>query len=623
MKKYLLPLFINLSLVSLQAQVCGGPAPLDEKFETGIPGNWTILNLDGDVPHPSMVSKGYTGQFQPHVRLGRNCIANTAYLANFGPPDDYIITPAITLGSGPHCLSWKGCSYQPLMPDGYEVRLSTVGATQNDMQAGVLLYTVSSEPDVWTEHSVDLSPYANSTVYIGFWHNTAGYVLFLDDIRVSDPVSRDASVTFINMQDVVVPGTHNVAVRMLNAGTSYITSMDMNWNVNNGPVYTMNIPSINLPQGSYYTVTNSTAWNPTVNGTYTIKAWASNINGQSDQYTGNDTLARTVFVNTYPRKVLMEEFTQASCPPCAVINPYYDSLVDISIHNNTASSIHYQVAWPGYDPMNLFDPGPIMERVNYNGITSVPNAVMDGILVANDCGQYSGYPGCLSPNEISTAASIPSIFDLQVSNSPNGNIMNVTVTLTAKTDFPLTTFRLFTAVIEDSIIYNVAPGTNGETIFPQVMRLMLPDSAGQLLSPMTNNQQLTFNYSYTIDPAFVPSRLGAVSYVQDDVNKKVYQSAESYYYSGTGMSDQPSALHLSVYPNPSSGTIFIRTEDIIPGGMNWSVMNVLGERLLEGKFNTLASTHSDHIDISALPAGMYFLQLQVGSERMSVKIVKE
>ena len=43
---FLFTAFLSARMVVF-SQTCGGAALLDEKFENGIPANWTILDLDG------------------------------------------------------------------------------------------------------------------------------------------------------------------------------------------------------------------------------------------------------------------------------------------------------------------------------------------------------------------------------------------------------------------------------------------------------------------------------------------------------------------------------------------------------------------------------------------------
>ena len=48
------------------------------------------------------------------------------------------------------------------------------------------------------------------------------------------------------------------------------------------------------------------------------------------------------------RTILLEEFTNASCPPCASQNPEYNALIEAN--RDQIVSIKYQTEFPGYDP---------------------------------------------------------------------------------------------------------------------------------------------------------------------------------------------------------------------------------------------------------------------------------
>ena len=50
------------------------------------------------------------------------------------------------------------------------------------------------------------------------------------------------------------------------------------------------------------------------------------------------------------RMVLTEEFTNASCGPCAGQNPAYNEL--LQANSSKIVAIKYQVNFPGVDPMN-------------------------------------------------------------------------------------------------------------------------------------------------------------------------------------------------------------------------------------------------------------------------------
>src|SRR5436190_1980734 len=76
------------------------------------------------------------------------------------------------------------------------------------------------------------------------------------------------------------------------------------------------------------------------------------------------------------RMVLTEEFTQASCPPCASANPTYNAMCDAN--PTKLIGLHYQVSWPGSDPMNAENATQVATRVSYYGVSGVPDSKLDG-----------------------------------------------------------------------------------------------------------------------------------------------------------------------------------------------------------------------------------------------------
>ena len=76
------------------------------------------------------------------------------------------------------------------------------------------------------------------------------------------------------------------------------------------------------------------------------------------------------------RLVLGEEYTQASCPPCASQNPPFQTLMVANA--SKMISIRYQTSWPGTDPMNAQYKTDLTTRTNYYSINGVPEMEMDG-----------------------------------------------------------------------------------------------------------------------------------------------------------------------------------------------------------------------------------------------------
>jgi hypothetical protein len=89
---------------------------------------------------------------------------------------------------------------------------------------------------------------------------------------------------------------------------------------------------------------------------------------------------------------MFEEFTNASCGPCASQNPAFDAL--LSANASKCTSIKYHTNWPGVDPMNAQNPTDVGTRVTYYNVTGVPYAVMDGSPITGS--NYLGAPANLT-----------------------------------------------------------------------------------------------------------------------------------------------------------------------------------------------------------------------------------
>jgi len=227
------------------------------------------------------------------------------------------------------------------------------------------------------------------------------------------------------------------------------------------------------------------------------------------------------------RLVLVEEFTQASCGPCASQNPGFNDL--LNQNPDLVRSIKYQVSWPGYDPMYLQNPAQVDSRVSYYGVNSVPWGWMDGVSIINDCNAYTGAPACLSQSDIDNESAVSSPFTLSLSHtlSPNADSIYITLDITAVGTVS-GTIKARIAVVEQEIDFTVAPGSNGETVFENVMKQMLPNTSGTLLpSTIDVGYTNTITQKWKLANIYNLNRLAVIAWIQNDAGKAVYQAAYS------------------------------------------------------------------------------------------------
>ena len=219
-----------------------------------------------------------------------------------------------------------------------------------------------------------------------------------------------------------------------------------------------------------------------------------------------------------PRKVLYEHFTQASCGPCASVNPQLHPILDRN--KDKLVRITHQVSWPGVDPMNKDNPGEVQSRVSYYGITGVPSSRMNG--------QVAQVTPTIAVNDatIAAAAAIPSPYEIELTPEVQSNVselkLKVRVKLTGSfSGRPV----LRVAVLEKIIRWPQAPGSNGEKEFHHVMKKFLPGTAGSSLSNLTSTgEEVVFNFDYKFDKLYDFRNLEVAAYIQNEENKEIMQA---------------------------------------------------------------------------------------------------
>lgn len=229
------------------------------------------------------------------------------------------------------------------------------------------------------------------------------------------------------------------------------------------------------------------------------------------------------------RLVLAEEFTQASCGPCAAQNPTYNAL--LSANTNKVVSIKYQTNWPGVDPMNTQTQSFVGPRVTYYNVSGVPDSPMDG--VEQSGANYLGAPSNYSQAKIDAEYAVPSPFTINLTHTFSSDYDSIFITcvITASQAFtPTGALKAHIAMVERTITFNSAPGTNGETEFYNVMRAMYPSAAGTTMTAgsWTSGQSQTITIAKAI-PAYIykKSEIAIVAFVQDDGDKSVKQAGYS------------------------------------------------------------------------------------------------
>jgi len=231
------------------------------------------------------------------------------------------------------------------------------------------------------------------------------------------------------------------------------------------------------------------------------------------------------------RMVLVEEFTQASCGPCAAANPALRTL--LAANTSKVIALKYQTSWPGVDPMNAANPTDVATRVSYyTYISGVPMVVIDGDTIHDSGSAYTGYPGDLTQAYINTEYAVSAPFTINLSHTMSAHYDSVFITcnLTATAAGTYSSgLKLQVALSEDEIDFCAAPGANGEKVFYNVMRQMIPNASGTTLATTwTANQTDPHTFAVKL-PTYIydKNRLSIVAFIQSTSDKSVQQTAYS------------------------------------------------------------------------------------------------
>ncbi len=119
------------------------------------------------------------------------------------------------------------------------------------------------------------------------------------------------SPVYVNIGNVDVAGT------FMNRGSDTITNMTINYSIDNGVVNNASLTGLNIFPFTNYSVIHPTQWQTLSNGAYSVKMWASDINGSVDSNMVNDTATKIINVGP-PTPNYIDEYI-GSTPVLTVI----------------------------------------------------------------------------------------------------------------------------------------------------------------------------------------------------------------------------------------------------------------------------------------------------------------
>lgn len=495
MKKALLSLFLAFTGTTLFAQVL-----FTQDFSGGTmpPTGWTIF---GNTSNWAISNTNNAGGTAPEARL-KNSPQFTGFMR--------LISPLIDLtGQTSVIIQFKHM---------FEGGNFTLGVdTRANYSAWTNVWTLNTTGSI--AGSSVIIPVSNANVgsnkfqlalYInGNSSNMLNW--YFDDIQILAPLALDAMMAGTDVPNSFMHAKE-VSGKVANLGTTPITSLDVNWQLDEGTIYTTHFEGLNIALGEQFSYTCNDSIN-VVPGTYNFKVWVSGVNGGTtpDDNPDNDMLSKDITVHEYfaLRRPMFEEFTSSTCGPCAgfnssVLNPF------IEAHGNELTLVKYQMNWPGAgDPYYTAEGGV---RRTYYGVSYVPDMFIDGTRVNTDAtGVNNGFN-----NSIATQSFVA----INSTHLIDGN--NVVIRATIKPYDTYQGVKAHIAVVERITTQNVA--TNGETEFHNVMMKMVPNADGSTVNLLPNQPvQLNFTQDMSATNVEEMNDLRVAIFIQK-TNKEIIES---------------------------------------------------------------------------------------------------
>jgi hypothetical protein len=211
--------------------------------------------------------------------------------------------------------------------------------------------------------------------------------------------------------------------------------------------------------------------------------------------------------------------TQWNCPGCASWNPTERQVVEAMGHD-TVVVIKYHGWWPidDNDPFYLWNTSENAARINYYGVTGVPDGYLNGRTRVS-------WTATWLRNTIRSLCAVPAPCSITLEGGMACAASPTTVgfsgTITAS-DSALSNTRLFAALVSN-LVY-ASGGLNGETQFLSAFRDLWPSTSGQTIS-VGLGQSYNFSGILNKDASWDATNLSVVVFIQDNGSKWMHQAA--------------------------------------------------------------------------------------------------
>lgn len=322
---------------------------------------------------------------------------------------------------------------------------------------------------------------------------------------------------------------------------------------------------------------------------------------------------------TVPQLPLVEEFTSSTCGPCASFNNTFDpflSSMNTNQNNAQVAAVKYQMNWPSpsTDPSYNSDGNG---RKNFYAVSGIPKSFLNGVATTT------------FNQSVIDGASGESAFKLVPYFYLSGDTVKATCTATSYTSLAAS-LKIQMALTED--YYDYTGGTTSQTTFHYVMRKMLPNYVGTVISNVHEDTTYTTNRNYKVTYGNVAinnfniwgtsAGFTLVAWIQNTTTKEVYQAAVAHTPSAMSLIENIKENSLEVFPNPANDFFTVKLELTEKADVTYTLNDLTGKLIQQPVVQSLpAGKHVLQTSTLDLLPGIYLCTVQANNQIFTKRIV--
>lgn len=238
----------------------------------------------------------------------------------------------------------------------------------------------------------------------------------------------------------------------------------------------------------------------------------------------NFTIDNSSNISAESKVVLLEDFANVSCVPCVTSNKIIERLTEVTYGRSKLVAVKFPTYFPAPNDLFYLAAKEICDtRIVYYNIFSAPTTIIDGTSkpISTDSNSVKA--------AIDTRLAVSPRFGVNVEAALEGDyIVNVSIKLIDTSSVSMSDIVIHTVLTETNIEFEQAPGSNGETKFYDVTRLMLPSKDGLPIRQFIDQGELSFSFQDALISSWNLDNLNFVVFIQNKNTKEVYQTGSTF-----------------------------------------------------------------------------------------------